>query len=132
MSDTQEHDSTKSDSAKAMDLSEVSSSHLRDRLSARSDGLDDQVVTAAGDLRTSVDRLVAALGRKKTELLQKAVGLARTAAPVAGGVAVAGIGVAVLVHKIKQHKRAKYRLPAVEDYAWAHLGEEEHADRAAA
>lgn len=85
------------DDAPMLDLSQVPASRLRDRLDAHRDGREERVVAAASDLRASLDRLAAGIAYRRQAMTTRAGELARAAAPFAGGLAAAGVGVAVLL-----------------------------------
>jgi hypothetical protein len=91
--------------AEMLDLSEVSAEDLRDRLSARSDGRDEQVVRAATELRASLDRFAAGLTHRREALVTRAGEIARAAAPFAGGAAAAGVGALLVVKRVRRPRR---------------------------
>lgn len=91
--------------AQTLDLSEVSVHQLRDRLDAHRDGREEQVVAAAAELRASLDRLGAGVAQRKQVLTARAGEMARAAVPFAGGLAAAGVGVAVLARRRARRPR---------------------------
>ncbi|MEQ3554443.1 hypothetical protein WIS52_28590 [Pseudonocardia nematodicida] len=90
-----------------LDLSDVSAAELRDRLVARSDGRDDQVVRAAVELRRSLDRLAAGIAARRAALVSRAAELGRAAVPYVGGAVAAGAGAFV----VARHRRRPRVLP---------------------
>lgn len=98
------------DSAEELDLTEVSPSALRDRLSAHSDGRDDRVVQAATELRASLDRLAAGIALRREALVVRAGEIARSVAPFAGGAVVVGIGAALVTRRARRART--WRRPA--------------------
>ncbi|WP_161992399.1 hypothetical protein [Pseudonocardia sp. EV170527-09] len=96
------------DTAEEIDLSEVSAEQLRDRLSARSDGRDDQVVEAARELRASLDRLGEGLAARRAALVGRAGGgIARAAVPYVGSVVATGVGAVLVVRRVRRPRRSR-------------------------
>lgn len=96
------------DTAEELDLSDVSAAQLRDRLSARSDGRDDQVVDAARELRASLDRLGAGLAARRAALVGRAGEIARAAVPYVGGVVATGVGAVLVARRARRPRRSRY------------------------
>ncbi|MEJ8277310.1 hypothetical protein [Pseudonocardia spirodelae] len=101
------------DTAEEVDLSEVSSAQLRDRLAARSDGRDDRVVAAAHDLRASLDRLADGLAARRAAVLGRAGEIARAAVPWVGGAAATGLGAVLLTRGARRRRRERRYLTRV-------------------
>lgn len=95
------------DTAEEIDLSEVSAGQLRDRLSARSDGRDDQVVEAARELRASLDRLGEGLAARRAALVGRAGEIARAAVPYVGSVVATGVGAVLVVRRVRRPRRSR-------------------------
>lgn len=99
--------------ARTLDLSEVSAHQLRDRLSAHRDGREEQVVAAAVALRASLDRLRAGIAARRQALVTRSGEMARAAAPVAGGLAAAGVGVTAVVRRSRRRRSVTVPLRVV-------------------